>query len=562
MNYQSVQTPFVFPPRNINHMSPRGVCMSHAKLMLVTLIVVTMVSTLHAGDQPALENIALHKPYTWNTPPDYPHCMDQDDKVQLTDGYHTPETGASENVALWGEKSTVGWLSAHPLIITVDLGKSQPIRGASYNTAGGEVNVMFPTAIYVLVSDDNRTFHEAGELISQSDVMIPDSGYAVRRFPTDQMKTHGRYVAFVLMQAVYLNCDEVEVYLGDTSLLHTPFIGPPITDVNAFLESSNDRQLESFTKRSLKREIRMIKESIAGSDLARQQQDAMGARLDELKQQASTVTCKYSPEYRAILPLNTLQSEVFRVQANLWQALGRKPVAAWQTGLWDPLTTTQAPPQESQVALEVHLMQNEFRAAAFNVSNASAEKKTLRVEIVGLPGGANPAYIKVHQGIWTVPAKGVPIISTLPEAKRDRAEYLIDVPAGLTQQVWLTFHPKDVNAGEYRGSVMLRDGDANITVPVTLRVAPVRFPNQPSLFYNGWDYTDITGHGVTSENRAAIIQHLREHYIDSPWATDTVLSPGKFDLQGNMTEELDTEVFDSWLESCVNGGRKGQRLGG
>ena len=47
-----------------------------------------------------------------------------------------------------------------------------------------------------------------------------------------------------------------------------------------------------------------------------------------------------------------------------------------------------------------------------------------------------------------------------------------------------------------------------------------RFPQQTTLWLGGWSYTDGKGHqGVTQANRTAFIQHLREHFVNCPWAT-------------------------------------------
>ncbi|MFA7006610.1 MAG: hypothetical protein WC429_21385, partial [Verrucomicrobiia bacterium] len=67
----------------------------------------------------------------------------------------------------------------------------------------------------------------------------------------------------------------------------------------------------------------------------------------------------------------------------------------------------------------------------------------------------------------------------------------------------------------------------------------------PSLHLGGWDYSDApwdytnepTGRDVTPENRDAFIRLLREHFVDSPWATAAVLP-----------YSLDTTKFDEWIQ--------------
>ena len=194
-------------------------------------------------------------------------------------------------------------------------------------------------------------------------------------------------------------------------------------------------------------------------------------------------------------------------------------------------------------------MNNEYRAGAFNISMTGATDQVLRLAIEGLPGGRNPSYITVHEVAWTDTSSGRPVAAALPEARRDGDEFLIHVPAGLTRQVWLTFHPTDLAAGTYEGSIVLKQAELERRVPVALSIAPLRFPDQPSLHLGGWDYTDGKArYEITPENRDSLIRHLRQHYVDSPWATSRVLPRGRIDDQGRLLESPDTTEFDNWLD--------------
>ena len=83
------------------------------------------------ADRPS-KNIALGMSYTLEPAPNYEYCTDAADVKQLTDGvYHQTKE------SLWTRSSTVGWQEKRPVIITLDLGTVKPIRGVSFNTAGG-----------------------------------------------------------------------------------------------------------------------------------------------------------------------------------------------------------------------------------------------------------------------------------------------------------------------------------------------------------------------------------------------------------------------------------------
>jgi hypothetical protein len=176
----------------------------------------------------------------------------------------------------------------------------------------------------------------------------------------------------------------------------------------------------------------------------------------------------------------------------------------------------------------------------------------LELRFLGLPGGAHPPYIMVHEVAWTDTASGQPVAAALPQAQRRGDAFLIRVPSGLTRQVWLTLHPTDVPPGVYRGRLTvtspLSGAKTTVSVPFTLHLYPLRFPDQPTLHLGGWDYTDGEGrYDITPRNQALVIAHLREHFVDSPWATSAVLPPGRYDGEGRLVEMPGTSRFDKWL---------------
>ena len=106
--------------------------------------------------------------------------------------------------------------------------------------------------------------------------------------------------------------------------------------------------------------------------------------------------------------------------------------------------------------------------------------------------------------------------------------------------------------GEYAGSLVLDTSDRStgtaIRVPIRLHVYPVDFPQDTTLWLGGWCYTDGRGtRGVTQANRGAFIRHLREHFVNCPWATSGVMTPCKFPPNHPDKVELDTQAMDEWL---------------
>ena len=92
-------------------------------------------------------------------------------------------------------------LGATHVAITVDLGRVEPIGGVSLRTAAGAVGVMWPKGIRILVSDDGASYRDCGDLIAldrKNHGPAPD-GYVIRRLSTSDLRTHGRYIRFLVI---------------------------------------------------------------------------------------------------------------------------------------------------------------------------------------------------------------------------------------------------------------------------------------------------------------------------------------------------------------------------
>ena len=148
----------------------------------------------------------------------------------------------------------------------------------------------------------------------------------------------------------------------------------------------------------------------------------------------------------------------------------------------------------------------------------------------------------------------MPVAAALPPARSDGKHYLLHIEPGMTGQVWLTFHSKDLPAGKWEGRILIEPGA--IEIPIRLNVYPFTFPDQPTLHLGGWDYTDADKmYEVTPQNRTALIRHLREHFVDAPWATGGVMPYGKYDPTGAMIAPPEVANFAKWLQRWPNARR-------
>lgn len=515
-------------------------------VLLALLFSLTLVCGAQEAKPAALQNlnnVALNMPYTMDPAPKYQHCTDPGDTTQLTDGQYTQGY-------FWTQPGTVGWSGQQP-IITIDLGSVQPICGVSFNTAAGVAGVFWPTGILMFVAREDKQFYEAGELtsLSATNGVPPAEAYAVHRFWTNRMHTHGRYISFVVQNTSFAFVDEIEVYAGEPEWVNEPLSGESVADVKGLVERLAVQQ--NVRRRIMNDAVEVRKRAEGQGGL-----DAVLADLDAVVKETGDLKTVPGPDFRAVLPLNDLHARVFRSQAALWRAKGVKPVFVWTKPLWDPLSHLEDPPEKAEAAVNVHMMQNEYRAGAFNVTNATEQPLECEMRILGLPADIHPASVTVHSVEWTDTGSGIPVAAALPEAERAKDACVIRVPSGMTRQMWLTFHPVNVEPGSYTGRIEIRTEGATLEVPLSLEIYPLRFPEQPTLHLGGWDYTNVLGHyEVTAENRPALIAHLRERFVDSPWATGGTMLYGKYDDAGKMTEPPDTSNFDAWVGLWSNAGQ-------
>ncbi|MCC7350327.1 MAG: hypothetical protein IT446_07130 [Phycisphaerales bacterium] len=169
------------------------------------------------------ENLAAAKTATLAPAPNYPDVSDAQDAAQLTDGR------LAEKTPLWYDKAAVGWVGVPQSVVTIDLGKDQPIKGVALHTAAGQAGVEWPASIQILVSLDGKKFSRAGDLMEMLSNHPPKQGYAALWLSTDQLQTHGRYVQFICTPVnkgggAYVFMDEIEIYRGDDAWLNQPLV--------------------------------------------------------------------------------------------------------------------------------------------------------------------------------------------------------------------------------------------------------------------------------------------------------------------------------------------------
>ncbi len=493
----------------------------------------------------AQENIALGRPVTFSAQPNYALCTDSGDSRQLTDGKFSVEEGKS----IWVQKGTVGWQRVTPLVVTIDLGGVRAISGAALHTAGGTAGVAFPTAVYMAVSDNGKSWHPIGDLVHLSRVngRPPQQGYAAFGYATRNLQTKGRYVSFAVMATPFVFIDEIEVFEGDPAWLdQAASTGKVITDVSEYAKASVVR---SAALRRIHDDVSAIRETIGQSTLGDSQKRALGASLDGPSAKAAQLP-QLGRDFKTLLPLNDLHRDILAIHGEFLAAQGTDPLTVWKKHRYFRLPYLAKPDGDGELRMAFQMLRKQFRSDDVLLTNASGETQQGTLQINDAPQNAREGWLQVYAAAWTDTAHGKPVAHALLPAKTEDKGFVVDIPAGLTRRVWFTIDSSKVPAGHYDFSVTIATADRQTTVPITLEVSAIAM-GKPSLSLTMWDYTDGEGrYGVTPENRESAIAMMRSHHLDTPWAGSGTLprpQAAAFDEVGNLTSALDFSEMDAWI---------------
>ena len=496
----------------------------------------------------APQNLARGKVCSFSRKPTYPYSRDPDDEKQLTDGVYSNARGRPK---FWTQLSTVGWYATNgtPIFITLDLGKINPISGLSVNMGAGNSEVRWPLAIVVFVSNDGKTWHEAGDLVSLSnrDNPPPPYGkYGGHRFITNELQTEGRHVKLaVLPSPHYAFIDEIEVFRGKEGAKTAKGAAIKLADIETLV---SQRIFLQRLKRQLLRDLAAVRDDI--NSLEKNAAVPFTQKADDLLARIDRMPPVPMETFKAILPMTDLERNIFRLQAEVWRAQKKPSLRVWKNHRWDPLEPSGEPSQKGPARLDIRMMQNEHRADVFNLTNAADKDVRVEFEIRGLPGGVNPPSVSVHEVMHLGTKDHGSIAAPLPIARLEDGKHRALIPAGMTRQVWLTVSSKNLSHGVHAGEVVGKtDSGEAFRIPIRVQVFPLRFPDSTTLLLSGWDYTDCEAiYGLTPQNREQVIKHLHEHYVNVTWGSTSAMQYGRFDEAGNLIETPKTRLFDEWVK--------------
>jgi hypothetical protein len=488
-------------------------------------------------------NLALRRPYTLEPAPNYVDCTDDAKRTVLTDGVYTQGY-------FWVQTSTVGWVNTQPVAICIDLGQVEPIAGVSFSTAAGVADVVWPSSLWIMVSDDGTQWTLAGDLVALSNQRgaPAPAPYSQHRFATGDLRTRGRYVTVVVDQVPYAVVDEVEVYRGQPAWLT---LAPPGRKTTAApLAYWRARQGIGLVQSRMRTDLGAIRNTIATAQLAATDKAALRHRAEQLDAEIEALEAVPSDITTTVLPLNDLHARIYALQAPLLRAQGFRELTVWNAYRYDPLQPLQAPesPHVRPAGLDVRMLRNERRAEVLNLTNATDAPLTAVVTATGTDRRAD--YLSLRAVLYTDTRRGTPVAAALTPAEPAERGLEISIPSGLTRQVWLDFSSRDLAAGDYAATLTIRSARAAAAaVSTRLHVAAPALPTEFSLAIGGWDETNNGGgYDVTPENMLPLIRNLRDHGVNMPWSNPLVIpTPGTYDAAGNLTAPPDFTAWDEWV---------------
>jgi len=474
-------------------------------------------------------NLALGRPYSFPTghAPNYWYCVDPGDATDLTDGVRGEAAGY--------DLGSVGWASLggnkHESV-EIDLGRICSIEGLTFNSAP-----KYPVSVMVFLSDDGETYSYAGDIINEA---LPHT--SPHTFTLDGLTEQGRFVRIQLVNGGhYMYLDEIEV-LGSKSEKLTP--------QSRELTADNIIQFAADLVPSLRqRNSSLGFLGDAKTRLAEEpdtHQAAVGQARDALEQIGSRIMARAKAEtvdYRRGLPFTELDGEIGRVMGAYLAATGRSGVRMWPANPWAPLLPFDF--DASEPASEpLMMMQNEWGELAFSVVNGSTSPVELSVSITDLQADAvrAPASTIRLQEVRFVEASGFLLRADALVPVRG----MIELPAGLTRQLWLTIDARGLAPGTYRGQIEVSGDGASIRKPFAFTIMPIAMPEQASVYINTWSYMHWK---IPKARPEKVARDLREHYSTVQQVISNYMPFPSVDAEGNFTQPMDFTKLDEYMAS-------------
>ena len=450
-------------------------------------------------------------------------CKDEDDTIQLTDGYTHYTAGP-----IWRDKPTVGWGAGVnvPVVIWFDLGEPATLSELCFGTTGGGGAGVVDVGLRIFVSLDNKNYVIAGER-PPPDAASADQG-TIRGIqmvvPLGGAKD--RYVTVVAMAPPpfgFVFVDEIEI-MGVKPADPKSFLpvqpGMPATgaqDLQQVLAGCR-RSLDKLNDLTapIERHIRQWPQDHRQA----QQRDLAALRARAVK------------EYKKYDMLRAELTASHRDRAR--QVYGSETLV-WEVTPDDAFTMLSLPRElEPPQSASIHTVINALEATALGAANLTDQELPLKVYISSGENAAPQITVRMGRFFLTVNARYVPdalLADDCPQV----------IPSGESKLIWLEAKSRGARPGVYDFKVTVRVGDARHAIPLRIQVHDVVLSEETPLWTGNWSDLN-TGDGGSYTN----LREVREAMLSQRITIGTMTSypwPGKDD-QGRVIRPLQLDFTD------------------
>jgi hypothetical protein len=456
----------------------------------------------------ALENLAYHKKYTLSPKPNYPLCTDSSDAVQLTDG--------KKRGSQWRDKNTVGWSKPEPVVeIVIDLAQNYSIDEVRiYTVGGGVATVEFPEFAAILLSDDGQRFKFAGLVSSREVENVRGFGYrgVPRTLTVDNINAEGRYVKIVMRpKGPTLFVDEVEVFgqsMADVG-------NHRLRDNLEIFETDNELLSRIDDYFQLQEDLNVTSNAVKEARL-KYLGKIQTSNLSELEASSQNFNLPTDRIYSTQEILD-VKKQIRKIRAGIYNVEYQKPFVCFPANPMEVVFEKDMPKLESPGPINVHMWQNEYESAAFDIINCSDTLLEMVVSVSPLTSSAGQRFesdetFTVRRAVYVYGSQ----IGSIADALVSQNGRPFHLAPGEVTQIWLTIFNPELTAGSYEGVIAVsakRDQGQTIpiqTVPVIINVHERRFPEKIALKTCNWAYYEV---GTAHEMAEDLYSHHTSVYV-------------------------------------------------
>ncbi len=458
----------------------------------------------------------------------------------------------------------LGWGFSGQILLGLDFPEMKEIGGIVMHTLVNSQPATHAARIVAYASENGVDFYEIG-LLTGEEAKPGDGQSRPREYRLEGLAVKARAIRIGVVTQGQFYLNEVVVTPSKEKVVANTFTGEVIKDPEKHLLAlSTELHARARVQKDFRTLSVMFLDRVEKSALDAETRKALIAGLRPLREAVASTSVEVGDplHFKTIFPFNSTHAEVYALFGKLAATQKAQPLQVRTPNRWAPFeVVVDGEGSRVDQPLTLRAMPGETRTAGFTVGNASEKPQTVRITFQPTGTARVGEGMQLFQTHWTDTKMRVAVASVLVPLKRDGEDWLLELPAGMNQMVWVNFSPDDQSAAqEGKGSFIVSADSVREEVPVEWKVFAGRFPQQWSLNFGGWDYLRPIREG----NKSNVDQHqileirdfLIRYGVDTPWAAQ-ILDYGEYDDEGNMVKPPSVDHFNEWVALWPNARRFG-----